>query len=127
MKYVWIGLGGFLGANARALLADWAAQRLDLTFPYGTFIANISGSFLLGLLMVVLSHYALLDSPYRLFFAVGFLGAYTTFSTYTYEAFGLLQAGQIGLACLTLFGSVALGLLGVGLGIILGRVLLGSA
>ena len=127
MKYVWIGLGGFLGANARALLADWAVQRWGLTFPYGTFIANISGSFLLGLLMVVLSHHALLGSPYRLFFAIGFLGAYTTFSTYTYEAFGLLQAGQAGLACLSLFGSVALGLLGVGLGIILGRVLLGSA
>ena len=126
MKYMWIGLGGFLGANARALLADWAAQRLGLAFPYGTFIANISGSFLLGVLMVVLSHYALPDSPYRLFFAVGFLGAYTTFSTYTYEAFGLLQAGQVGLACLTLFGSVVLGLLGVGLGIILGRALLGS-
>ena len=127
MKYVWIGLGGFLGATARALLADWAAQRWGLTFPYGTFIANISGSFLLGLLMVVLSHYALLDSPYRLFFAIGFLGAYTTFSTYTYEAVGLLQAGQVGLACLTLFGSLALGLLGVGLGLILGRVLLGPA
>ena len=127
MKYVWIGLGGFLGANARVLLADWAVQRFGTTFPYGTFIANISGSFLLGVLMVVLSHHDLLQSPYRLFFAVGFLGAYTTFSTYTYEALGLLQAGNFALAGLKLFGSVALGLLGVSLGIVLGRGILGSS
>lgn len=127
MKYVWIGLGGFLGANARALLADWALQRFGSAFPYGTCLANISGSFLLGVLMVVLSHHDLLQSPYRLFFAVGFLGAYTTFSTYTYEALGLAQAGRFGLAGLTLFGSVALGLLGVGLGIILARGILGPS
>lgn len=127
MKYVWIGVGGFLGANARALLADWAVQRFGPTFPYGTFIANISGSFLLGVVMVALSHHGLLRSPYRLFFAVGFLGAYTTFSTYIYEALGLLQAGNFVLAGLKLFGSVALGLLGVGLGIVLARGLLGSS
>ncbi len=127
MKYMWIGLGGFLGANARALLADWAIERFGPTFPYGTFIANISGSFLLGGLMVVLSHHDLLQSPYRLFFAVGFLGAYTTFSTYTYEVLGLLQAGNFVLASFKLIGSVALGLLGVSLGIVLVRGILGPS
>jgi CrcB protein len=126
VKYLLIGLGGFLGANARALVAEWAARRFGTAFPYGTFIANISGSFLLGVVMVVLTHRDLLQSPYRLFFAVGFLGAYTTFSTYTYESLGLLQDGNFLLAFVKLFGSVAIGLLGVFLGIALGRGILGS-
>ncbi len=126
MKYLLIGLGGFLGANARALVAEWAARRFGTAFPYGTFIANISGSFLLGVVMVVLTHRDLLQSHQRFFFAVGFLGAYTTFSTYTYEALGLLQDGNFLLAFVKLFGSVAIGLLGVFLGVALGRGILGS-
>ncbi len=126
MKYVWIGFDGFLGANARALLADWALQRFGPAFPYGTCLANISGSFLLGVVMLVLHHHDLLQSPYRLFFAVGFPGAYTTFSPYTYEALGLMQTGSLAPADLTLLGSVALGLLGVGLGVVLARGILGA-
>ena len=126
VKYLLIGFGGFLGANARALVAEWAARQFGTAFPYGTFIANISGSFLLGVAMVVLTHHDLLYSHHRLFFAVGFLGAYTTFSTYTYESLGLLQDGNFLLAFVKLFGSVTLGLLGTFLGIALGRGILGS-
>lgn len=126
MKYLWIGLGGFLGANARALVAEWAAQRFGTSFPYGTFIANISGSFVLGMCMVVLAHHDLLTSHVRFFLAVGFLGAYTTFSTYTYESLMLLQDGHVVLAGVKLFGSVAIGLLGVFLGMTLAKGVLGS-
>ena len=76
--------------------------------------------------MVTLTHHDLLTSPYRLFFAVGFLGAYTTFSTYTYEALLLFQDGHFVLAGVKVFGSVAVGLLSVFLGIALAREVFGS-
>jgi CrcB protein len=120
VEYLVIGIGGFLGANARYLVADWAAKRLGVIFPYGTFLINISGSFILGFFMAFLGDRAFIHSNYRLFFAVGFLGAYTTFSTYTYESLRLLQDGSIFLGLVNIFGSVIVGLLGVLLGFVLG-------
>ena len=84
MDYLLIGLGGFLGANARFIVAGWVERMLGLGFPYGTFIINVSGSFCLGLLTGLLSHRPLDFLQHRLFFAVGFLGAYTTFSSFSY-------------------------------------------
>jgi fluoride exporter len=122
MEYLVIGLGGFLGANARYLVGSWTAHYCGVTFPYGTFLANISGSFLLGMLMAFLQGHPLVHLHYRLFFAVGFLGAYTTFSTFTFESLHLLQNGSAGLAFANICGSVVLGLLGVFLGFLLGSL-----
>ncbi len=121
MEYLVIGLGGFLGANVRYFVAGWAAQRFGTIFPYGTFIINLSGSFLLGLFMAFLQEQTFIHPNYRLFFSIGFLGAYTTFSTFTYESLRLLQDGSIFLGLVNLLGSVAIGLLGVFIGFILGR------
>ncbi len=123
MQYLLIGLGGFFGANARFLVAGWAARLLGASFPYGTFLANISGSFLLGVTLAVLHDRALLASPQRQFFVVGFLGAYTTFSTFTYESMQLFQNGSVLLGALNIVGSVVLGLLAVVCGLWLGRLL----
>ena len=123
MKYLLIGLGGFLGANARFLVSSWAARLLGITFPYGTFIANISGSFLIGVAIAVLHDRALLASPQRHFFVAGFLGAYTTFSTFTFESMQLFQQGSVFLGLLNIFSSVAIGLLAVFCGLLLGRLL----
>jgi len=120
VEYLVIGIGGFLGANARYLVAGWAAQRFGTTFPYGTFIINVSGSFILGLFLVVVQERTFIHPNYRLFFAVGFLGAYTTFSTFTYESLRLLQDGSILLGLTNIFASVVVGLLGVVLGVVLG-------
>jgi len=120
VEYLVIGIGGFLGANARYLVAGWAAQRFGTTFPYGTFIINVSGSFILGLFLVVVQERTFIHPNYRLFFAVGFLGAYTTFSTFTYESLRLLQDGSILLGLTNIFASVVIGLLGVVLGVVLG-------
>jgi CrcB protein len=122
VEYVIIGVGGFLGANARYLVASWAAQRFGTTFPYGTFIINVTGSFLLGMFLALLQDRVAIHPHYRLFFAVGFLGAYTTFSTFSYESLRLLQEGNMLLALINLFGSLAVGLLGVILGCGLGRL-----
>ena len=123
VQYLLIGLGGFLGANARFLVSSWAARLLGTSFPYGTFLANISGSFLLGVAIAVLHDRALLASPQRHFFAVGFLGAYTTFSTFTYESMQLFQNGSVLLGVLNIVGSIVVGLLAVVGGFWIGRLL----
>ncbi|HEV8718750.1 MAG TPA: fluoride efflux transporter CrcB [Candidatus Binatia bacterium] len=123
MEYLVIGLGGFLGANARYLVAGWAAQHFGAIFPHGTFIINISGSFILGFFMAFLSDRAFIHPHYRLFFATGFLGAYTTFSTFTYESLRLLQDGSLLLGVTNVLGSMVAGLLGGFLGLMLGGLI----
>lgn len=118
-----IGIGGILGANARYLIAGWAAQRFGTAFPYGTFVINISGSFILGLFMALLQDRAFIHPNYRLFFATGFCGAYTTFSTLTYESLRLFEDGSFLLGFTNIVGSMLVGMLGVFSGYILGRMI----
>jgi CrcB protein len=120
MEYLVIGLGGFLGANARYVVASWAARRFGVLFPYGTFIINVSGSFILAFFLAYLQDRTFIHPHYRLFFAVGFLGAYTTFSTFTYESLRLVQEGSLGLGLVNIVGSAILGLLGALFGFVLG-------
>lgn len=123
MDYLLIGLGGFLGANARYIMARWIGRLLGLGFPYGTFIINVSGSFFLGLLMGCLHHHPLDFLPHRLFFAIGFLGAYTTFSTFSYETLRFVQDGQFAVVLIYIVSSVLLGLLAVWCGFVCGKFL----
>jgi fluoride exporter len=113
MTYLLIGIGGFLGANARYLVAVWVAERLGSGFPYGTFIINVSGSFMLGFLAGAIAEGILAHPNWRLFFAIGFLGAYTTFSTFSFENFILIQERLYLLALVNMLGSVCLGLIAV--------------
>ncbi|NTV36345.1 MAG: fluoride efflux transporter CrcB [Anaerolineaceae bacterium] len=122
-KFLLISAGAMLGANARYWLSDWAAQKWGATYPIGTLIINISGSLLLGFFMTLATERFMIDPRWRLLFAVGFLGAYTTFSTYTYESFNLILKGQMLYGLLNLFGSTILGFLAVGIGIYLGKLL----
>jgi fluoride exporter len=117
-----ISLGAILGANLRYWVADWAAQRFGAAFPYGNFIINLSGSFILGLFMAVFtSGRFLIDPHWRLLITIGFLGSYTTFSAYTFESITLIQSGQIWLGIINLLGSSTLGALAAVLGMMLGR------
>lgn len=122
-KFLIISLGAILGANLRYWVGDWAAQRLGSSFPYGNLIINLSGSFVLGLFMTLVTDRFLVDPQLRLLVAIGFLGSYTTFSSYTLESINLILAGQLWLGLLNLFGSSLLGGLAVLLGIWLGRVI----
>ena len=122
-KFLLISAGAILGANARYWLGDWIAQRWGASFPFGTLIINVTGSLLLGLFMTLATERFLVDPRWRFFFAVGFLGAYTTFSTYSFESFNLLFKGQWIPGLLNLFGSTILGVLAVGLGVHLGKTL----
>lgn len=116
-----ISLGAVLGANARYLLSNWAAQKFGVAFPHGTFLINLSGSLLIGFFLALTAERVPVDPRWRLFFAVGFLGAYTTFSTYTYDSLTMLERGQWLLGLFNLFGSTLLGLAAVALGCFLGK------
>jgi CrcB protein len=118
-----ISLGAILGANARYWVGGWAAERFGTTFPYGTLIINLTGSLILGFFITLVTDHFLVDPRWRLLVAIGFLGAYTTFSTYTYESVNLILNGQVWLGLLDLFGSTILGATAVTAGILLGRAL----
>jgi CrcB protein len=116
-----ISLGAILGANARYWLGGWAAERFGTTFPYGTLIINVTGSLILGFFITLVTDRFMTDPRWRLLVAIGFLGAYTTFSTYTYESVNMILKGQVWLGLLNLFGSSILGATAVAAGIALGR------
>jgi fluoride exporter len=123
VTYLLIGIGGFLGANARYLLGGWIAERYGMSFPYGTMAINVSGSVVIGFFLALASERFIIHPNWRLFFAIGFLGGYTTFSTFSFETFALLQQRAFLLALANALGSVVLGQMGVLVGIILARLL----
>ena len=120
---LWISLGAVLGANLRYWFGVWAGQRWGTQFPFATLFINLTGSFILGLFITIITERFLIDPRWRILFAIGFLGSYTTFSTYTYESISLLMAGNWSLGLLNLLGSSILGGLATILGIALGRLL----
>ena len=121
LPFLAISLGGVLGANARYLVSVYVAERLGTAFPYGTLLINVSGSLVIGFFLTLATERFTVDPLWRLFFATGFLGAYTTFSSYTFEAAQLVRDGAYGLAFLYLFGSVLAGMIGVFAGIVAER------
>ena len=121
--YLAVGTGAFLGANCRYLVGGWATDRFGSTFPFGTLIINVSGSFVIGLFLTFIGERFVAPPNLRLFVAIGFIGGYTTFSTFAFESFALIQSRAYLLAAANLFGSLGLGLIAVFLGIVLGRLL----
>ena len=118
-----VGMGGFVGAIVRFVLGRWAAQKWGADFPYGTLLINVSGSFVLGLFASLSTRLAWNDSM-RLLIAIGFLGAFTTFSTFAFETFELVRQASLIRAAANVIGSFALGLLAVYLGVVVSRLLL---
>ncbi len=123
---VWVGVavGGALGALARYGLSLWVQARLApgawAAFPLGTLIINVLGSFLLAV-TVTLAARGLLSAEVRLAFGTGFVGAFTTFSTFEWETLGLFSGGRAAWGALYLFGNLALGYAAVLLGRALGE------
>jgi fluoride exporter len=115
-KYLMVGFGGFLGAIARFWLGDVVAQKMGTRFPYGTFVINISGCFVIGFIVTLLSEHTHLSASWRYLVAVGFIGAYTTFSTFEWETLAALRKGDFLIAGLNVALSVVLGFAAVWLG-----------
>lgn len=121
LQYLWIGLGGFIGANARYLLQQWAANQWGTAFPYGTLLANVGGSFVIAFFLTVTTGRLSTSPEVRLFVAVGFLGGFTTFSSFAYETFSLAEQNGWRVATLNFISNNLLGLVGVLLGVLLAQ------
>jgi len=122
---LYVALGGAIGASARYLVSGWMGAWLGAGFPWGTFFANISGSFLIGIVLVLVDG-GLLPAGARTFVAVGILGGYTTFSSFSYESLGLLTNSGLLLTLLNTLGQLVLGLVFVYLGVVIGRLIGGA-
>ena len=118
-----IAVAGAVGALARYGLEGLVARRSTGAFPWGTFVVNVSGAFVLGFVFTVATD-QLTTAPWlRAAVTIGFLGAYTTFSTLSLETYRLLEDGSLGLAAANSLGSLAAGLTAVYLGVVAGRAL----
>jgi CrcB protein len=123
MNALVIGIGGFVGAVARYGIAVWIGRRWGRSFPLGTFVINVSGSFLIGLLMTLMAERFTENPQWRLLLVVGFLGAYTTFSTFEYETGALLKDGEWLFAGLNVILSVIVGFVALKLGEVLAKAI----
>lgn len=118
-----IALGGALGALSRYGLGVWISNRWNQGFPLHTFLINVTGAFLLGFLNILFIERLTVSPLWRLGIGVGFLGAYTTFSTFGFEVISLLEGGSFLTAGLYTLLSIILGFSGVVLGMGLARLL----
>jgi CrcB protein len=116
-----IAVAGAFGALARYGLEGAVSRRWPGAFPWGTFVVNVTGAFALGLVFVLLTERWSVDPWVRSALTIGFLGAYTTFSTLSLESYRLLEDCAVGLAIANMLGSLAAGLVAVYLGVVAGR------
>ncbi|MGC7871313.1 fluoride efflux transporter CrcB [Desulfosporosinus sp. SYSU MS00001] len=122
MNILVIALGGALGALSRYGLGLWVSGKWSQGFPLGTFIINITGAFLLGFLNILFIEKLSISPLWRLGIGIGFLGAYTTFSTFSYETIMLLEGGSLLTAGLYTVLTVIIGFAGAALGVGLARL-----
>lgn len=120
MAVLLVAIGGGIGSATRYLVGGWFAARFGSAFPYGTFAINVTASFIVGFFLAFAQERVSLAPNLRLFVAVGFIGGYSTFSTFEYESVRLLQDGEMLLGAIYLLGSVITGGLAVIGGIALG-------
>ncbi len=116
-------LGGSLGAVMRYIVSTSVAEKFGSSFPYGTLAVNVLGSFIMGFLAMFLVERLGLEPLLRLGIFVGFLGAFTTFSTFSMDTLNLFEQGEIFRALLNMFVSVLLSVLAVWLGVVIGKQL----
>lgn len=115
--------GGALGAILRFLMSSHIYRLFGRDFPYGTLAVNVLGSFLMGIFFIFIIERGMLSAEWRSIIIVGFLGAFTTFSTFSIETLTLLESGELSRAVLNIFLSVALCLAATWLGLLMGRQL----
>lgn len=118
-RYLVVLLGGGVGALVRYMLGTAISTRVGGRFPLGTFVINVTGSFLIGLLMTLLTERLNVHPNWRLLLVTGVLGGYTTFSTFEYETFRAVQDGGQWIGLLNVIGSVTLGYIAVWLGVVI--------
>jgi CrcB protein len=122
-KFIVVGIGGFFGAIARFWVGGYIGNKMGTRFPYGTFVINCSGCFLIGLIVTLLTEKTHWNANWRYLIPIGFIGAYTTFSTFEYETLRNVQDGQFLVASLNIVLSLVIGFVCVWLGVVAGRVI----
>lgn len=125
-QFLLVFVGGGIGSCARYGLGVFIANRLGSGFPWGTFVINSSGSFVIGLFLTAAVELVEIDPRWRLLVAVGFCGGYTTFSTFAYETAKLLEGRDLAFVLLNTVGSVVCGVLAIFGGAALARQILGG-
>lgn len=121
MNYLLVFVGGGLGASLRHAVNVGCARAWGINFPYGTFLINITGSLVMGLIAGYLAFKGEASQPWRLFIMTGILGGYTTFSAFSLDAITLYERGEIGMALFYVVGSVVLSIAGLVAGLALVR------
>ncbi len=121
IRYLLVVIGGGTGALARYVAASAIMTRFGGKFPLGTLVINVTGSFLIGFLMTILTERFKLDPNWRLLLVVGFLGGYTTFSSFEWETYSSVREGGLWTGMLNVVSSVMLGYVAVVLGSMLAR------
>ena len=122
-RYAMIAIGGALGALARYQLAAMIQARIPAGFPWGTFIVNVTGCLAMGIATTLLTDRLVVHPNWRFLIPIGFIGAYTTFSTFELETFQSFRDGELLSAFLNVILSVTVGFIAVWLGIVTGRTL----
>lgn len=122
-RYVMIAIGGAAGAIARYQIAALIQARVPLGFPWGTFVVNVTGCFVMGLTMVLLTDRLVSNPSWRFLIPIGFIGAYTTFSTFEFETFQAVTEGGWLIGAANVVGSVVAGYAALWTGVLLGRAL----
>jgi CrcB protein len=120
-RYAMIALGGALGALARYQLATIIQERVPVGFPWGTFAVNVTGCFVMGLAATLLSERLVVHPNWRFLIPIGFIGAYTTFSTFEYETLQAVAEGAWLVGALNVFASLAAGYVALWAGVVLAR------
>lgn len=122
-KYLLIATGGALGSIARYWVGSAVSGRIGVKFPYGTFVINITACVVIGFVLTLLGRRVDLNPGWRYLIPIGFVGAYSTFSTYEWETLATLRSGAFFLAAVYAFGSLLLGLVAVWGGAVLADLL----
>jgi CrcB protein len=121
-KYFLIAIGGALGSLTRYLVGSMVAGRMGMRFPYGTFVINMTACLIIGFSVTFIERHTSINPAWDFLIPVGFIGAYSTFSTFEMEAFAALQTGEFLISAAYVAGSVLLGLVAVWFGVLLARL-----
>lgn len=123
MQVVLVAIGGAIGAAARYIISNWAANKMGTAFPYGTMVVNIGGCFIIGLFMTLATDRYIIQSHWRMLIAVGFLGGFTTFSSFSYETVMLMRNTGLFFGIENIFVNLIFGMAATWAGILIARQL----